>query len=186
MQNRYSIVISPPDTIIVLVKLMKEQLAEEIGWFHSKNSLAHITINEFMTTEIEIESIKKQLTAICDTLEPATVHLNSFDTYPNGAFFIAPDENSKNELKKIIKQIHQLLRVKTLFKNNEPHLSIGRQLKPDEISAAYRLFTEVDINFLCNSVSLRCFDPNKKQFKITDTFEFKNNPSPTFVQGTLF
>ncbi|HTG66540.1 MAG TPA: hypothetical protein VL859_09210, partial [Flavobacterium sp.] len=68
MQNRYSLVISPSEEIIALVKTMKEELAKEIGWFHSKNSLAHITINEFMATENEIEIIKKQLNTICESL----------------------------------------------------------------------------------------------------------------------
>ncbi len=52
---------------------MKETLAKEIGWFHSKNSLAHITINEFMATDNEIELIKKQLDSICETLVPINV-----------------------------------------------------------------------------------------------------------------
>lgn len=186
MQNRYSLVISPSDAVIDSVKTMKEQLAGQIGWFHSKNSLAHITINEFMATEIEIETIKKQLSAICDVLQPIQVRLNHFDDYPNGAFFIAPDENSTKSLKKIISHIHQSFRTKTLFKNNEPHVSIGRQLKPNQISTAYRLFTHIDLSFLCNSIALRRFDPTKKQFEIVDHFVFNNNPSSTFIQGKLF
>ena len=128
MQNRYSLVISPSEEIIALVKTMKEELAKEIGWFHSKNSLAHITINEFMADENEIEIIKKQLQTICESLKPIHVHLNTFDNYPNGAFFIAPDAVSKIDLKQIMKHVNQSFRAKTLFKNNEPHLSIARQL----------------------------------------------------------
>ena len=186
MQNLYSVVISPPEAIIASVKSMKEQLSQEIGWFHSKNSMAHITINEFMATDTEIETIKKQLTGICDSLKPINVNFNAYDTYPNGAFFMAPNEDSKNGLKAIMKQIHQSLRVKTLFKSNEPHMSIARKLKPEAISAAHRLFTAIDLNFLCDSVVLRRFNPNIKQFEITDRFEFNDNPSATYVQGSLF
>lgn len=186
MQNRYSLVISPPVAIIDLVKSMKAQLADQIGWFHSKNSLAHITINEFMATDAEIDKIKKQLATISDSLKPTTVCLNHFDSYPNGAFFIAPDENSTEKLKKIFKHIHQFFRTKTLFKNNEPHLSIGRQLKTDQLATAYSIFTHVDMNFLCESVTLRRFDLNKKQFEIIDYFMFNNNPNSSFVQETLF
>ena len=95
MQSRYSIVISPSENNIADVKAMKEALAREIGWYHSKNSLAHITINEFMASDSEIELIKKQLSRICEGLKPVAVCLNSLDTYPNGAFFIAPNEVSK-------------------------------------------------------------------------------------------
>lgn len=187
MQNRYSLVISPPENIIALVKTMKESLAKEIGWYNSKNSLAHITINEFMATENEIESIKQQLFHICDSLAPKSVSLNSFDTFPNGAFFIAADEDSKKELQKIMKHVNQSFRTKTIFKNNEPHLSIARRLNPEKIAAAYRLFSEeIQLNFVCDSIALRLFNPNIKQFEIIDRFEFNSNSKPTFEQGTLF
>ncbi|WP_366183635.1 2'-5' RNA ligase family protein [Flavobacterium ovatum] len=186
IQNRYSLVISPPNEIISLVKSMKEKLAEEIGWYHSKNSLAHITINEFMATDNEIENIKKQLINICDGIKPIDVHLDHFNTYPNGAFFIAPDDFSIIELKQIMTQIHQLFRTKTLLKSNEPHLSIGRQLKPDYIATAYRLFPFINLNFRCDSVTLRRFNPIIKQFEIIDRFSFNDNPKPVYKQGTLF
>lgn len=187
MQNRYSLVISPSEEIIALVKTMKEKLAKEIGWFHSKNSLAHITINEFMAAENEIEIIKKQLNSICESLKPISVCLNSFDNYPNGAFFIAPDANSKIDLKQIMKHINQSFKVKALLKNNEPHLSIARKLSPEQLASSYRLFSQaIDMNFLCNSITLRLFNPGIKQFEIMNHFEFKNNPKNTFVQGTLF
>lgn len=187
MQNRYSLVISPPAEIISLIQSMKLNLAKEIGWFHSKNSLAHITINEFMASESEIEVIKKQLTNICDSLKAIPVHFDKFDTFPNGAFFIAPDEHSKKELKKIMKHIHQSFRFAILFKNNEPHITIARQLNTNKIAAAYRLFSnEIDLNFLCDSVALRLFNPTVKQFEIITRFEFNDNPQPTYEQGTLF
>ena len=110
MQNRYSLVISPPENIIAEVKTMKEVLAKKIGWYNSKNSLAHITINEFMASDSEIGLIKKQLSRICESLKPVTVCLNSLDTYPNGAFFIAPNEVSKIDLKQILKHIGKLLK----------------------------------------------------------------------------
>ena len=193
MQNRYSLVISPSEEIIALVKSMKEELGEKIkltgekGWFHSKNSLAHITINEFMASDTEIEIIKKQLNSIAESLKPVQVRLNAFDNYPNGAFFIAPDAVSKIDLKEIMKHINKSFRIKTILKNNEPHLSIARKLSPEHIALSYRLFSEpINLNFLCNSIALRLFNPEIKQFEIIDYFEFKDNPKPTSVQGTLF
>lgn len=187
MQNHYSLVISPSEEIITLVKNMKEELAKEIGWFHSKNSLAHITINEFMASDTEIEIIKKQLNTICESLKTVSVHLNSFDNYPNGAFFIAPDALSKIDLKEIMKHVNQSFRAKTILKNNEPHLSIARKLSTEHVATSYRLFSEpIDLNFVCNSIALRLFNPEIKQFEIMEHFEFKNNPKNTVVQGMLF
>ncbi|HJR99530.1 MAG TPA: 2'-5' RNA ligase family protein [Flavobacterium sp.] len=187
MQNRYSLVISPPQDVIDQVKSMKEALAKEIGWYNSKNSLAHITINEFMASEIEMESIKKQLNTICNSLKPISVCLDSFNNYSNGAFFVGPDETSKINLKQILVQVNQSFRAKTLFKNTEPHLSIGRRLSAENLTKAYYLFSDpIELQFICDNISLRLFNPDIKQFEIIEHFEFKNNPPPVYKQGTLF
>jgi 2'-5' RNA ligase len=178
MQHRYSIVISPPDVIIALVKSMKEALAEEIGWFHSKNSLAHITINEFMATDSEFEGIKEQLFSVCAILRPIEVYFDHYDNYPNGAFFIAPETHSKRRLEKIIRKIHQSLQLEPLFQNNEAHISVGRRLKPKEIAVAYILFPSIDMHFVCDSITLRRFNPKIKQFEIINRFDFNTASGP--------
>jgi 2'-5' RNA ligase len=186
MEKTYSLVIHPPEAILALVKSMKEQLAIEVGWFNSKNSVGHITICEFKATEKGIENIKSQIIKICNTLSPVKVHLNEFGSFPNGAFFIAPDGDSKKGLKQIMKQFHKSLLVSNMLKSDNPHLSIARRLKPENLAIANRLFTEIDLNFVCDSVVLRQFDESVKQFFVIDTFEFKGNPLPESIQGTLF
>lgn len=186
MEKLYSLVIHPPEDILILVKTMKEQLASKVGWYNSKNSVGHITICEFKATETAIESIKKQISTLCDSLTPATVHLNSFGSFPNGAFFIAPDKNSKKDLKHIMKRFNKSLQIQGIKKSDNPHLSIARRLSPENLIKANHLFTEIDLYFVCDSVVLRQFDENIKQFFVTDTFPFNNNPQPQLIQGTLF
>jgi 2'-5' RNA ligase len=186
MEKLYSLVIHPSEAILVLVKSMKEQLAAEVGWFNSKNSVGHITICEFKATDAAIKTIKNQISRLCDTLAPVEVHLNEFGAFPNGAFFIAPDNDSKNNLKLIMKRFHKSLRVPNMQKSDSPHLSIARKLSPENLAKANHLFTSIDLNFVCGGVVLREFDENIKQFFVTDTFEFKDNPQPELIQGTLF
>ncbi|HKO76575.1 MAG TPA: 2'-5' RNA ligase family protein [Flavobacterium sp.] len=186
MENLYSLVIHPPESILALVKSMKEKLASEVGWFNSKNSVGHITICEFKATDKGIENIKNQISKVCSTLSPVEVHLNEFGSFPNGAFFIAPDNDSKKNLKHIMKRFHKSLIVPNMLKSDNPHLSIARRLKPENLTKANHLFTTIDLDFVCDSVVLRQFDENIKQFFVTDTFEFNNNPQPESVQGTLF
>lgn len=187
MKSLYSVAIHPSEEIIAAVKSMKEQLAASIGWFNSKNSVAHITINEFEADETSITGIKKQLTAICDALTPVEIHFEAFGTYPtNGAFFIAPDEASKIALKIIMKRINESLRVSAKFKSSDPHLSVARKLTPEKTTTAYQLFTAIDMAFVCHSVVIRKFNPEKKQFDITDIFPFNSNTSAVLVQGSLF
>ncbi|MGX7668409.1 2'-5' RNA ligase family protein [Flavobacterium pedocola] len=184
MQNLYSIAISPPDEVITSVKHMKEDLNKEVGWFNSKNSKAHITINEFKSSELQLENIKKQLTYICNGFEPIKVHMNSFGSYNNGAFYIAPDPCSKMGLKAIMSHVNNSLCIAEKKTNNDPHMSIARRLTPEALGKAQEMFEQVDINFLCDHVVIRQFNPDLKQFEIIDRFPFKNKPS--YTQGRLF
>jgi 2'-5' RNA ligase len=186
MEKLYSLVIHPSEDILVLVKSMKEQLATEVGWFNSKNSVGHITICEFKATDIALQTIKNQIRRLCDSLTAVNVHLNEFGSFPNGAFFIAPDDDSKKDLKHIMKRFHKSLQIPNMQKSDNPHLSIARRLSAENLTKANLLFTTIDLHFVCDSVVLRQFDENKKQFFVTDTFEFKDNHQPELIQGTLF
>lgn len=88
MEKKYSIAMLPPESIISLIKSMKEQLYKEIGWFNSKNSVGHITICEFKANDATLESVKNRLIKLCDGLEPVEVSLTGFNSFPNGAFFL--------------------------------------------------------------------------------------------------
>jgi 2'-5' RNA ligase len=187
MEKKYAIAILPPESIIALIKSMKEQLDKEIGWFHSKNSVGHITICEFMANEAILEIVKNRLIKLCDGLEPVEVSLTRFNSFPNGAFFMEPDEISKKKLTPIMKQVHKTLSLLSLKKSINPHLSIARGLDSEKLKKANQLFTTIDLCFLCESMVLREFDENRHQFFVTDTFKLNNNPkNPAFVQGTLF
>jgi 2'-5' RNA ligase len=186
MEKQYSVALYPSEDVIEVVKNMKELLASKTGWFNSKNSVAHITICEFKTSEKELEKIKVKLLRSADTFTPFNVHLNHFDIYQNGAFFIAPNQESKSLLKPIMKKTQQVLPMVKLKKSNDPHISIGRRLTPENIEIAQHLFTTIALDFLCNSMVLREFDPVKKQFFVIDSFSFNSNTQPDFVQGTLF
>ncbi|WP_244248453.1 2'-5' RNA ligase family protein [Flavobacterium foetidum] len=166
---------------------MKDFLKSKIEWYNSCNSEAHITICEFTIDEYQIDFIKQKLIKICNTFTPCQVHLDHFDSYENvGAFFIAPNAESKNNLKPIMKKIHDTLKSLKLKKSEDPHMSIGRRLNPENLKIASQLFTTINIDFLCNEIVLREFDPLKKQFFVIDSIEFGNNPEPQFVQGSLF
>jgi 2'-5' RNA ligase len=191
MEKQYSVAIHPSPEIISQIKGMKEQLASEVGWFQSKNSVAHITICEFTAVDEELHAIKKQLTKLCDTLTPVTVHLDSFSNFYNPknskyAFFIAPDEESKATLKPIMKRFHNALPVKTFHHSDVAHLSIGRGLTLEKLKKAEEMFTNINESFWCDGIVLRMLDMKLQQFRIIDAFTFNSNPSQELIQGTLF
>jgi hypothetical protein len=183
----YSLAIHPSEAILSLVKTMKELLASDIDWFHSKNSVGHITICEFKASEKRIQIIKKNLKQLCDTIDPLEIILDSFDSYPNGTFFIAPNPSSKESLKPIMKRVQDVIRILNIKKSNDPHLSIARKLSPEKLEIATHLFTEIKEIFLCESIVLRQFDENIKQFSVIEKYTFNSYPPlPELIQGSLF
>lgn len=187
MIKKYSIAIYPSKEVIDAVKTMKNYLKSKIDWYSSCNSVAHITICEFSLNESEIDKVKQKLSKICDTFTPFQVTFDHFGAFENsGAFFIAPNEDSKNALKPNMKKTQEVLKSLKPQKSDEPHMSVGRKLTPENLKIASQLFTTIDLKFLCKEIVLREFDPVKKQFFVINTFAFNSNPQAKYVQGSLF
>lgn len=185
--QKYSIIIHPSETVLEEVKQMKKLLASKIGWYNSKNSLAHITINEFERDERDLDKIKAVVTKITTYLKTQDVVFDSFNTFPNGAFFLAPNEESKLYLKEIMTEIHNKFPFTTKIKSNEPHISIGRRISPEKLNIAYSLFKEKPtVTFNCDRLALRVFNQERKQFDIIETFPFLEQKSQELIQGSLF
>ena len=171
--ERYSIVLHPSPEVIAEVAAQKEALAAVIGWYNSKNSLAHITLNEFEAAGSEQEAIQKHIEGICRYFDAVPTAFSQYDTFPNGAFFLAPDPGCKEALKSIMKQFHQQFRYKTEIKSSEPHISIGRRLSPEQIAKAYTLLGKPSIIFVCDRIALRRFNTGRKQFDVIAEFVFE-------------
>lgn len=186
MEKKYSVVIHPSKEIIAGIKTMKEDLASKIGWYNSKNSVAHITICEFKIDDSQIDKFKQKLFKVCNTFTPFPVDLDHFGSYDSGAFLISPSQDSKQNLKPIMKKTQDAMQLSNLKKSSDPHISIGRKLTPESIETANNLFTTISMSFLCDTIILRELDPVKKQFFVMDTFAFGSNPQPELVQGSLF
>ncbi|MGE8342478.1 MAG: 2'-5' RNA ligase family protein [Flavobacterium sp.] len=186
MEKTYSVVFYSKE-LVEPVKKLKDFLKSKIDWYNSCNSEAHITICEFTIEESQFDSIKQKLSKVSDTFTPFEVTLNHFNSFPNaGAFFIGVTEDSEKSLVPIMKKIHETLKFLKLKKSDNPHLSIGRRLTPENLKIASELFTTIDLQFECNEIVLREFDPKAKQFFVIDAFPFGSNPEPDYVQGSLF
>lgn len=92
---KYSVVFHPSETVIEVVKELKEQLSAKIGWYPSKNSLAHVTICEFEYEDETYENIKSRIANYCRYQNPFEVTFNEFDNYTNGAFLLLPKPKVK-------------------------------------------------------------------------------------------
>ena len=183
---KYSIVFHPSETVIKAVNELKEQLSSKIGWFPSKNSIAHITICEFDYELATYENIKSRITTFCRYQNPFEVRFNAFGNYTNGAFFIAPNSESKNKMAEIMKEIPKQIKFPVSHKSTEPHISIGRQLTESQLKIAYSLFDSVDLNFICEGITIRIFNPDRKQYDVLETIPFLSEMETEKKQLTLF
>ena len=183
---KYSIVFHPSETVIKAVNELKEQLSSKIGWFPSKNSIAHITICEFDYELATYENIKSRITTFCRYQNPFDVTFNAFENFKNGAFFIAPDTESKTKMAEIMKEIPKQIQLPVNHKSSEPHISIGRQLSAEQLKEAYNMFQEINLNFTCEGITIRVFNPERKQYDVLETIPFKGEISPIKDDWTLF
>ena len=183
---KYSVVFHPSETVIKAVKELKEQLSSKIGWFPSKNSLAHVTICEFEYDLNTYENIKARIANYCRYQIPFNVTFNDFGNYANGAFFIAPDIESKIKMTEIMKEIPKQIQFPVSHKSSEPHISIGRQLSKEQLKEAYNLFQKIHLNFTCEGITIRVFNPERKQYDVLETIPFLSEMKPEKEQLTLF
>lgn len=130
--------------------------------------------------------IKAKLSELCNSEIPIDVHLNYIDNYGFQTIYIAPGDNSKDELLRIMRRIQQNLNVKGLKISDAPHMSIARGLNQEKSIIANTLFKTIDMTFCCDRIALRRFDRQIRQFVVIDEFLFKSNPAPLERQLALF
>jgi len=183
--NKYSVVFMPDLQTIEAVKHMKLLLAEKIGWFNSKNSLAHFTIFEFFEDDLQEDKFCSQLDRIASEINPFNVQCDAFDWFDNGAFYIKPNEVSSTKMTELMKQIlKESTQIKKTITNTNPHLSIARKLSPDKLEIAQQLFTNINLEFAVTNLTLRKFDESLKQFTVYKEFPLLGKPKE--IQGSLF
>lgn len=174
IQPHYSVAICPPKDFTDLVKAMKLELAERIGWFNSKNSEAHVTLNTFIADEAELLIWKNYLTDFCSSADPFEIRLVETGSYANGAFYLAPDHESTENLVQLMKHFHHDAPLKPKTESRDPHLSIARQLSREQLAEANELFgdKQFDLKFMCDNLAIRQFETKKKQYFVESRFMF--------------
>lgn len=159
----FSLVIFPSPEQIALVKSYKQLLKDCIGWFGSANATAHITIINF-DDEFSLNLHLEQIREFCKTATPQNITLNTWDSFGERTFFIAPNQTSQQYLDNLIINLHHYIGFKV--KTAHAHLSIARGLDIGKMKTAYKLFqnTEVNFQFNCDAIYVRKFNDQTKQY----------------------
>lgn len=173
----YSVVIYPEAKMIDQVADLKTQLANRIGWYASSNSIAHITVNEFMADQYELAFYIKQIEKFCYTQKQQEVGFDqlSLSKFSHAAVLL-PDESSKPYLKDLLRRLRKQLKTSYTIHGSSAHISIGRKLSSMQLDHAENLFSSINLRFNCDTVALRKFIETKGQFEVIKTFRFLENP----------
>jgi hypothetical protein len=174
----YSLVIRPPEPIISYVASLKKQLRDEIGRFGSANAQAHLTVFNFDATPDELLTWKKNIQRFCEPIIPKEVLFDHFDSFPPRTFFVAPSNDSMIHLNSIITNFARFIGEKP---QAHAHMSIARSLKDGQLEQVKCLFQNqsVHLEFLCDGLTLRKFDPATKQYAhIVERFHFAGKVLP--------
>ncbi len=187
--EKYAVVIMPPLSEIEYVRKLKEELNAAIGWYHSKNAEAHISILEFQATETEIIKIIHHLRKVASYEREMHLAFDGVGQYLNGAVFLKPTDTCKAPLVAVMKRVQEYLHnnIKLTGKSNDPHLSIGRQLNDEQKAVALSMFADASLNFKCSGFTLRKFDRSKRQYQVhTSDLVFSAAPRKPPAQQSLF
>ncbi len=174
--TRYIIAIRPPAVMIAQVREMKLALRKAIGGFYnSVNSEAHITLFEFYAYDEHYPALLNKLSRAVGMLAPFDLEFQGFNHFATtGAFYIQlTNESSRSIIERCI-QFRQTLSPEILSIHTEgwtdmfetPHMTIGRRLRADWIETAYSLFDRFDAKFWCDSIAVRKFNDDRKQFDV--------------------
>lgn len=148
-------------------------LKNHIDWFGSVNAAAHITVINF-ENELSLQLHLDRIREFCKTTIPQKVTLNSWNSFGERTFFIAPDETSQEYLDNLIIDLHEYLGFK--IKNVHAHLSIARGLDSEKMKKANELFanTPINLQFNCDSFYLRKFNKQTQQYSdIIEKIDFE-------------
>ncbi|WP_343561090.1 2'-5' RNA ligase family protein [Sphingobacterium sp.] len=193
--NKYSFVFQPDEAGLILVDGLKQQLraalaaefpGKDKGWYHSCNSKAHVTICAFTGNEDTLIRATELLQQALLHERSQYVYFDHFSSFTGGAFYIAPTVHARSYLKdRARKVVHTLGSFDLMEISDEPHISIGRRLEPEQLEIAKKLLRSVDLSFMCAGVHIRRFNPDMGQYEPVDFVKFGNQSKENSGQLTF-
>jgi 2'-5' RNA ligase len=187
--RRYSIVFMPPASEIAYVKSKKDALFSTIGWYHSRNSKAHVTVLEFEATDQTLKKIVAYIENFCRAIKPFDVQFNSMGVLGT-ALCLMPSMRSKAILAAVMKKFIKDFPV-PCASSSYPHITIGRRLAKVQLGLGRQRFAseKPDLAFAADGFYLRRFNEGRGQYDVIGKFEFRGEDEamqPIVVQSTLF
>ena len=174
MSHLFSTAICPPQSVVAQVREMKNLLASRAGWFGSKSADAHVTVNLFEADAVTLTKWEAFIEEFCSEQTAFDVMFVSTGRFANGAYFLAPDSKSKDDMNRLLSCFNNTSPFAELTKSTLAHMSIGRKLTQEQTRIADELWSTAtfNISFRVDALFLRKFDPIRKQYSIYKRFGF--------------
>ncbi|MEO8148479.1 MAG: 2'-5' RNA ligase family protein [Bacteroidia bacterium] len=132
-QKEYLLIISPSESVKKKIYDIKKDFGVKFKSNHALHSLAHISILGKRLKEEHENSFMKRIETVCKDYRPFEIKLNGFNGFPSHTIYT---EVTKNDY---LQHLHyDLLESLSLSSRMTftPHLTIARQLKPNQFEAA--------------------------------------------------
>lgn len=174
---KISLVFMPCEKVNAKIKGVKDLLKSLVGWYSSCNSAGHVTICELEIERNQLEEIKSRLSECLQYENAQYVYFNDYSVFQNGAtytYYIAPTTQSKIYFNQRAQAVCDALKGDFSLKaiSREPHLSIGRRLEEEMLLLAKSNLKAIDLDFYCDGVYIRIFNPKLKQYEVYSKVPF--------------
>jgi len=194
----YLLVLSPHEELWNRIMKVKEDFAEQYKSDYARWGKPHITLVNFVQYAMMEERIVSRLHNIAMGFPPFKVELKDYGSFPSHTIYI--NVTSKLPVQNLVKNIRtESQRLMKLNDDNkphfimEPHLTIGRKLKPWQYEKGWLEYSHKHFTgrFIANEMTLlkrlaiESTDGYRMKYQVVATFQFQNLPVVT-KQGELF
>ena len=167
--NEYSVAICLPPEAEQIVAGLKDRLAQEIGWYPSRDSRAHITICHFFADGAQLERWKAYVATFCSNQKPFEIVLDHVAQFrDSNTIYLALDKSSQQLTAAMMKAFNKGAKFQDKKTTSRPHVTIGRSIQKDKMERAQALFRNesFDIRFVSKEICIRKLNHDKGQYDI--------------------
>jgi len=188
----YVLVLDPHTELKTKIAGIRKSFNEDYKVEQGVGSKVNIALARFTQLEMMENRIVSHLNKIAMGYPPFKVELKDFGSFPSHTIFI--NVVSKVPVQSLIKQVRtETQRLMKLDKDNkpyfdmEPHITVGRKLKPWQYEKAWLEFSNKSFSgkFIADAMLLLKRMQGEKAWQIVQRFEFQNLPI-NVKQGELF
>ena len=188
----YLLVLNPHEALRDKIMKVKQHFFETYQNASAVYSKPHITLANFVQYEMMEESLLNRLQVVAMGFPPIKIEMKDYGSFPSHTIYI--NITSKIPVQALVKNIRtdaqRLMKLNDENKPHfilEPHLTIGRKLKPWQFEKGWLEYSHLHFTgrFIADAMLLLRRPIGEMKYQIVKRFEFQNLPVAT-KQGDLF